>query len=166
MNASNELTSMFDKLVTEKTFSMDALEGIQALKRQAAQLEKQNEKLQEDLEVQRKHAATQSTRAIAAEQELKTWRDLEQSLMARELKVFENEKKAAVAEAVSNAYLTSMKIVFAPNTVRESVQKYGMVNGGNGMSVPTNDSGTVLRADGYSHPGDAPLPHGGIQTNL
>jgi len=168
MSAANELTGMIEKLVTEKTFTMDALEAIQALKVKAGQLETQNEKLDREVASYKKNAEIDTNLRLSMKSDLDAWKAREASIVARELKMFENEKSAAVATAVSAAYLTSMKIVFAPNTVRESVQKFGSVAGSNGMSYPTSDTGTITRAEGYADPisNAGYTDHGGVPTKL
>src|SRR5271168_5185000 len=95
-----ELSEMIDRIVNEKTFTMDALEAIQALKVKAEQLETQNEKLTRDLTTQTKTVSELSAKLNEALNTNIEWVKREQSIEARELKAFENEKRAAVAEAV------------------------------------------------------------------
>lgn len=160
MSAAHELTGMIDKLVTEKTFTMDALEAIQALKVKAEQLEAQNEKLTKDLTTAQANVKELTDKLSDAHSKNQEWNGREKAIVARELKMFENEKNAAVANAVSAAYRDALKTVFAPNVVRQSVMAYGQQTS-NGMTYPTSDNRTTATADGYGEVEGQP-----VQTKL
>lgn len=159
---SNELTEMIDRIVTEKTFTMDALEAIQALKVKAEQLEYRNASLTKDLSDSQVVRSRLTQQLSSVQIKLQTLEEHEQEVAAREAKVVEHEKRAAIAEAVSAAYKDALKIVFAPNVVRNTVQSYGSVNR-DGTIVPTNETRTTTTAEGYDTSG---YPGAPIQASL
>lgn len=118
-----ELTEAFEKLLVEKTFTADALEGIKKLKDKALELENNSKNLQEA-----RFKAEQRVDelvALCAERlnELNAWKAREAALIEREKKVFENEKNAAVAQAESAAFKHSLGVVFAAPSMRREVHR-------------------------------------------
>lgn len=120
---SNELTTLIDKLVTEKTFSVDGVKAIEQLRQKAA--------AQEDkiglLEIAAKELKRTYDMIEADRQRLRGKEDTfikrEAELVAREAKVAEHEKTAAVAVAKADAFMFALTTVFKPNTVRETIMK-------------------------------------------
>lgn len=174
--ATENLVQMIETLVQEKTFSLDALEAIKNLRDKA-------EKLQDELEkTQRTLADTQSRRsALTAEnalltEELNVWKNRESAILSREKTMYALEQRTAVAEAQANAFLLSMKITFAPNMVRNSLQDFSTrnqngnhtdysrnINQSETETVSSNQSRTDTRVEGYARPGDQDAG-GGVGT--
>ncbi|QRE00166.1 hypothetical protein [Burkholderia phage BCSR5] len=169
MSDTQNILKVVDDLVLQKTLTVEAAEGLVKLRERVKSLEAANESLKASLTESQRENADYKGRLDRTIADLRVLQEKESSVREREAKVTELERKAAVAQAEASAYLTSMKIVFAPNIVRESVQKWGSVAGPNGMSIPTSDGGTVNRAEGYEQPGSAAGssgPHGGVDTKL
>lgn len=164
-----EVTSLIDKMVQEKTLSLEAMDGIQALKKKAEAADQQIDRLTTNLNertAERDDFAKQLA-AVRDENKILTARD--QGIAAREAAVFKNELRAAVAEATATAFEKSMRIVFAPNIVRESVLKN---NGGtttDGRYVNSTESGIVSRSEGYAdekRDGSSPSSAPGVGSAL
>jgi peptidoglycan hydrolase CwlO-like protein len=156
-NASN-LTAMIDKLVTEKTFTMDALQAIQELKVKAEHLEDSNLKLEAQLKDSKAERSTLSNQLAMANGLVIDWKTREQELVKRELKVTEHEKTAAVANAVSAAYKDALKTVFAPNVVRQQVMTSRNYTNANGQYTSDGGCDTTTTAEGYETPGIPGIP--------
>jgi hypothetical protein len=118
--AADELTKMIDTLVETKTFGLDAIDGVKALRDKAADLEK---KL-----IAAGVAAANTSEAVAKQnaainQQLATiaaWEKREAELRAREAKMTELEKSVAVESAKSFVWDTCFSRLFANRVVRES----------------------------------------------
>lgn len=173
MATNDTLVQMIETLVQEKTFSLDALEAIKVLRDKAI-------RLQEDLERKVKSLDEHSARNAALLNEkdhlvtqLDTWIKRESALLNRERNMFALEQRTAVAEAKADAFLTSMKITFAPNLVRNNVQSFAGSNRNttrNNYTQNINESATDSSSetesrsdttiDGYAREGD-PDANGG-----
>lgn len=155
-----DIIASIDDLVLQKTLSVDAYKGITELKERAAKIDAENAQLKErNLSLTKQVTMLQEREELAAEK-LQAIAGREQAVAKREAEVFKHEMSAAVAHAEAKAFRHALGVVFAPNTVRESILKYGSV-AQNGMSVPTQDGGTTQRTDGYNNPD---VPPGGTQT--
>lgn len=150
----DNLVQMIETLVQEKTFSLDALEAIKALRDKAESLQRTLAETQTNLAAQRDLSASLTAERDAIRAELNLWKARETELEKRERSIFALELKAAVAEAKAEAWQTSMKITFAPNLVRNSVQSYGGRSNPNGGYDSTNDNRTHTVVDGYAREGD------------
>jgi hypothetical protein len=148
MSTATEVSALIERMLQEKTLSLDAMEGIQLLKKKAEAADAEIAKLKEQYAALSANYRTLELNHGKSLDDLKVLRNASDSVKAREVLVFKNELRAAVAEAQATAYRDSMKIVFAPNVVRENIMKYGS-NNQNGVSYGTNEGGTVTRAEGY-----------------
>jgi chromosome segregation ATPase len=152
-NANTQLSNMIEELVQQKTFGLDALDAIRELKSRAELLESEIKRKDDQITTLTQDCQAKNERLAAQEKELAKISAREIAVAARESKIHQNELIAAVAQARAGAFEQSMKIVFAPNRVRDSVQSWGSV-ANNGMSVPINDSRVVSRTEGYAQEGD------------
>lgn len=148
MSTATEVSALIEKMLQEKTLSLDAMEGIQLLKKKAEAADTEITRLKDVQAEFVKSKSLLETKLDIAVTENTALKAAADSVKAREALVFKNELRAAVAEAQAVAYRDSMKIVFAPNVVRENIMKYGST-ASNGMTFPTNEGGTVTRAEGY-----------------
>jgi uncharacterized coiled-coil protein SlyX len=154
MTASQKLTDMIDDLVASKTFSLDALEVVKKLKDRAADLE-HTLTMRDGTVKDLNEFKTTAQRTIREQQEvIKGIEDREKACADREAKLHVVEMERAVAQARAKAFEESMKIVFAPNMVRNSVQSFGGISRANGVYENTNDNRNHTVVDGYSRPGE------------
>jgi len=121
--AANPVLLAIDKAVEEKTFSLDALKAIQAIKEQAEKLGKDLKYAQSNLERSKIDTERERSAKDRAEKTVQEWEKRESDLKARETKVTELEKQAAVAMAVSAAQLNMFGMVFANRTLRENIME-------------------------------------------
>lgn len=121
-NIPNQILKQLDELITSSTFSLEALDGIKAMRDKlveaeanySAQLER-NEKLADEL---------RDTRATLVKLREEIAR-LEAVVASNAHLVEQGRKAIAEADkqqAVAAAYRDAMQIVFKPNTMRETVQ--------------------------------------------
>jgi chromosome segregation ATPase len=157
-NTNSKLTAMIDQLVTEKTFTMDALQAIQEMKVKAEYLEAEHTKLERQLTDSKADRDSLSNQLTTAEGLLLGWKNREQELVKRELKVTEHEKRSAVAEAQASAYKDALKTVFAPNVVRQSVATSRSYTNPNGQYISDGGFDTTTTAEGYETPGIPGIP--------
>ncbi len=146
---SNELLKQIDDLVASKTFNLDALEGIKAIKdslRASIESKDALEKRYKTLfdENERNKEAIERLSEIANER-------LKQIdvLKGGELKAKEAVWEKLIAEAKAGAYQDALYTVFKPSAVRETIQRSVAVPvaghpGGNGISP---SAGWVSRSD-------------------
>lgn len=153
-----QLLNQIDELVASKTFNLDALDGIKAIKDNLkitlGELDAANEKLElrrtENRELMTQ-VAEKDARISRLEKQIAEMRDA-----ANDGKVARYE--AEMHKAVAGAWREAMQTVFKPNAVRETVQRQVARPveghpGGNG-SYPTagylatgQESETVTRED-------------------
>ena len=184
MATNDTLVQMIETLVQEKTFSLDALEAIKVLRDKAVKLQEELDATKRTLAESRaaREALNAEKTTLNAEkttlnEQLNGWTTRETELLNREKTMFALEQRTAVAEAKADAFLTSMKITFAPNLVRNSVQGYA---GSNRNTTHTdcsrninetisdnhgeNESRSTTTVDGYARAGDPDATGGaGVQ---
>jgi regulator of replication initiation timing len=177
MAANDTLIQMIEGLVNEKTFSLDAVEAIKKLRDKAELLQTQLADLtKRNLEHIENNAKLTREKEELRDQ-LNTWKNRESELKKREDKMHELDIRTAVAQAKSEAYFDSMKVVFAPNIVRNSIQDFSTRNNAQseydsrtGQSASRNDTSNDNRTvtdstvEGYARPGD-PDQNGGFPKN-
>jgi regulator of replication initiation timing len=157
--ASKELTDMIDRLVTEKTFGLDALDSVKALKNKAERLENELDLTQKRTNKLEGDIAAQIAENARLNLEIGKIAGREAAVKAREEKIHELETASAVARAESSVWERATRIVFAPNTVREKIVRNsgGGTNGPNSEyrshSTFTNDQ--EQRTEGYAAAPDA-----------
>lgn len=118
----NDLTRAIDALVEQKTFSLDALEAIKALRDKAGELEK-NAAAQATTITRLGEEVVEARRQNEAHLQRKGAIDKrETDVAARELKIGELEKSAAVTAAVSATWSACFDKLFANRIVRERLQ--------------------------------------------
>lgn len=149
-----DVSNVIENLVAQKTLSLDGMEGIQKLKERAETADKEIERLRIQTTSLETRNDALSEQLSQANEQLRTIADREKAVAKREDDMHKLEMAAAVAQAEARTIRHALGVVFAPNTVREAVQKHGMVAGQNGMSYPTSDGGMTQRTEGYQHPDD------------
>lgn len=153
-NANTQLSNMIEELVQQKTFGLDALDAIRALKSRAELLESEIKRKDDQITALSSAVQEKDERLAVQQRELSKIGAREDAVAAREAKIHTHEMTAAVAQARAGAFEQSMKIVFAPNRVRDSVQSFGQVANGQGFSTPVSDSRMHSRTEGYAQEGD------------
>lgn len=123
MSDKEKLLAQIDELVQKSTFSLDALEAVNKLKKDLQSLADANEDLNDTLQVSKERSRT-------LEDQLKSYRTDLEIAQKRIVVLEENESKAtkAIYEAekykeVSMTWEKAMNIVFKPNSVRETINK-------------------------------------------
>ena len=140
-----DIMKQIDKLVADKTFSLDALEGIKALKDEFVSLQAlydESIKAVEKARSSRDEANEKLRLAFIEIEALKAKVAAQEATTAQaQSALYESHKQAAVAAA----YKDAMQIVFRPTVVREAI--YKNIGGTNGMPM-TSENTTVTREEG------------------
>ena len=141
-----DILKLVDDLVIQGIFTVDAVEGINKIKTTVKEQEAQIEAYK--IESERLEKLCNEYKATAARDSSKIT-----MLVEKIAKLEEQEEKAKKAiyeaekqQAVAGAYKDAMQIVFRPNTVRETVARFGS-SPQNGISTHYNDSATITRED-------------------
>jgi peptidoglycan hydrolase CwlO-like protein len=121
--ATKELTAAIEKLVQEKTFSLDGVKAIEGIRAKAERLETQLDEAHENIRSKDKTIAD-----FRADESARTVRDgklneRETALAKREQNQTALELKAAVADAQSNTYREMFGTLFRNTTIREHVER-------------------------------------------
>ena len=119
----NDIMKQIDQLVADKTFSLDALEGVKTIRDALIKVEAKNEHLQKECDDHIREL-TKVRRELEEEQaktkdllnQIATIRD---AAAAGQIAIYDAQKH----EAVANAWKEAMQTVFKPNTVRETVNR-------------------------------------------
>ena len=140
-----DIMKQIDKLVADKTFSLDALEGIKALKDEFVSLQAlydESIKAVEKARSSRDEANEKLRLAFIEIEALKAKVAAQEATTAQaQSALYESHKQAAVAAA----YKDAMQIVFRPTVVREAI--YKNISSTNGMPM-TSENTTVTREEG------------------
>jgi hypothetical protein len=145
---------LIDDLVASKTFSLDALEAVRQLKDKAVELERQ-------LERRNQEVADLKETKLHLENKVREQRALvdaidarEKAVIGRESQIHTVEMARAVSDARAATFEQAMKIVFAPNMVRNMVQGFGGGTRPDGSFHNTSENRTTAVVDGYAREGD------------
>jgi hypothetical protein len=119
----NNLTTLINQLVEEKTFSLEAVEAIKEIRNKAEKLEIENVRLNEKIDTLIANNVDLAKRLRRSEESY--------NVASEKINFFEDqEKKAKHAiyeaekhKAVADAFKEAMTIVFKPNSVRESITR-------------------------------------------
>lgn len=155
---SADLLKQIDDLVASKTFNLDALDGIKALKDSLSKTLDELANTKKLLELQR-----DANNSLAKQLEVATGKIefLNGLVKANEEKAIKGQEAmwdAAKHKAVAEAWQSAMAMVFKPNAVRETVQRQVSIPvtghpGGNGYSptagwvAQNTDNETTTRED-------------------
>jgi hypothetical protein len=155
MKTEKELQIIIKKILTEKTFSVDALSAIKDLDKEHTSLLKEHEDTKETVEIQAKQIKellTEISKYTGLESEVRL-RELmvktkESELIDRENKLQLKELRADLTEAFSSATVNNLKefvsLVFRNTQVRKSVNSYTnepIVNNGYACGVANKNAG-------------------------
>lgn len=138
-----KLTQLIDELVSEKTFNLDAVEGIQKLRERAEALETKSVSLEEKLEKEEGKSVKEIVKNDKLLQELSEWRSRESSLSEREKKITELEKAKAVAQAESATFEKCVGLVFRNTMLRKDAFGQVPVADNNGYTTAQSTSETT-----------------------
>lgn len=152
-----DVNKLIETMVQEKTLSLDAMVSIQALKDRVAKADIEIEQQKGVIKTRDASIASLQADNNRLKEQIAPIAEREIKVAAREAKVTELELQAAVARAEAGAYRHSLGVVFASNTVRESVLRNRNHNEydqrtGQSSSVNDNENGTVQRTEGYANP--------------
>ena len=148
----NDILKQIDQLVADKTFSLDALEGVKNIRDALIKAESKSEQLQKECDDHIKELTR--LRAKIEEEQVKN-ASLNAKLGAMELTVAAGQEAIYTAqkhEAVANAWKEAMQTVFKPNTVRETVNRSIPIpinpgNGGASYVTTYGETTNVIRED-------------------
>lgn len=119
----DKLTDLIDQMVETKTFSLDALTAIKALKDKAQSQEAQIERLNALSDRQCQVVEDGVTENSKLRAMISAHFEREADLLKREAKVLDLQLAEARAVATAAALRESFGIVFKNTTVRESIQR-------------------------------------------
>jgi chromosome segregation ATPase len=118
-----ELTDLIEKVVADKTFSLDAMKAVEDLKTRFAKAEADRDRHKEELTVKAKQISSlendlsiQNAKIKAAEAEIA-------ALKAEQDKAKASISDAALQAAVAAAYKDALHTIFKPNAVRETIHR-------------------------------------------
>lgn len=149
----NDIMKQIDQLVADKTFSLDALEGVKAIRDAMIKVEARNEQLLKENADHIKELT--KVRSQLEDERVKTGdllnqiADMKATTAAGQVAIYDAQKH----EAVANAWKEAMQTVFKPNIVRETVNRSipMAINPGNGGSSYVSSYGestAVVREEG------------------
>jgi hypothetical protein len=118
-----DLLKQIDDLVASKTFNLDALESIKAIKdglERSESLRKETQKRYEEVCAVNEKKAEEIARLSDANRKLSDTIDL---LKGGEAKAREAVWEKQIAEAKASAYQDALYTVFKPSAVRETIQR-------------------------------------------
>ena len=148
---SNDLLKQIDDLVASKTFNLDALDGIKALKDSMGKTLSELNFTREQLKAAN---ADLNAKAQTIEKLNTKVTILESIIKANEEDVIKGRDaihEAAKHKAVADAWQGAMAMVFKPNAVRESVQRNHTVvvpsSNGSGYTTAVQNQDFVTRED-------------------
>lgn len=133
MSVELDIIEIIDKLIQEKTFSLDALKAIEELKEKAEDLGSTLTRAQDACNQYDNDLTKSESHLAKARQDIEHWQKRESELKEREAKVFDHEKAKAVAEARAEVFDHCFKTVFANVTIRRNVSR--------SVAAPYNDTG-------------------------
>ena len=128
MKNQTEIIKMIEKLVEEKTFSLEGAKAIAELKKLTEATQDMLKEYETKLEWNKK--TIDELRAINSElnEQIKRYKDREKAIEDREKHANNNETRVAVAEAKHSALYDVFNTIFKNTIVREHIQKTGVVH--------------------------------------
>lgn len=146
----SDLLKALDALVEKQTFSLDAVEAINDLRTKVHNTQirldgvvNDNHNLRIDKSRLEKNVDALEAERTSLQAKITA---MDKTVEEGKLAIHAAQKEAARAEA----YRESLRVVFAPNTVREQIYKsYPMVNaGGNSYTTQQNESSSIEKTEG------------------
>lgn len=117
----DELTKIIDTMVMEKTFSMEAVKAIQALRNKAEEIENTNKDLVERVQAAQKSAEIRRQTLKDLQADIDTWRARVDELTTREKAVTAIERDKATANARAETFKECFALVFRNMEVRREM---------------------------------------------
>lgn len=140
-----DIVSYIDNLVAEKTFGLEALDGIKKIKDAHVEALKTIEELQEQLAERAAECRSIRSENTDLEDALKQAKqqiaDMEKTVRDGQKAIYDADKHYAVA----NAYKHSLEVVFRPAVMRETVTKNVPVTQPHGGVITVQESTTTLQ---------------------
>lgn len=147
-----KLTEMIDALVAEKTFSLDGVKAIEALRVSAEGLQKKLASAIEQSDSYLKGREEMTALAASRAAEVASWQTREAAISKRELAMTELEKRSAVSDARAETVKECFGLVFRNAVVSETAMRnVPLVQpspGGGSYVSSGNESETRTRTQG------------------
>lgn len=149
-----EIDTLFKKLLEEKTFSLEAIDGIKKLRDETSSLQNQVQRNLEQIETMKKEKSEISTSLETFRTREATLNDRERKVTEREVKMTELEKGTAVAAAKFEVLDNFTSRLLANRIIRESVNMNVPIpipssnNGGGGYVGSGTESGQRTTEEG------------------
>lgn len=151
MEDAKELLRAIDELVEKKTFSLDAIEAIQAVRKRATELQKVLDDTSYKLHESKKHNLELRTQNVLLEGEREATSERERAIRKREEKMTELELNVAVASAKVAILDSVLGRLLANRQIRESsynqVPVYTPYSGGGGNHEMKNSSNSSTKEE-------------------
>lgn len=134
-----ELTDLVEKIVTEKTFSLEAAKQVEALKTSFEKTAADRDKISDILDQRNKQLDEKSKEITKLQATLDAIGKERDALKAEQEQAKKAIYEAALHQSVALAYKDAMQIVFRPNSVRETIHRSTPVS----VQPTVNTSGYV-----------------------
>lgn len=128
-----KITDLIDALVSEKTFSLEGVKSIEAVRLKAQHLQSTLEDTQKRYADAIKERDAEKKRADDTAEVCRQWKVREDAVVAREKTMTDKEKAAAVSEATANTFRECFGLVFRNFSINESITKSVPISQGAGM---------------------------------
>lgn len=139
-----ELETVLENMVNQRLLSLDGVAALSGIKQRLEEAERELKTRLTRIDELKTQVSQLEARNRTQSEQLTKIADREKAVAEREAKVTDLEKAAAVSQARASTFEQAMRIVFAPNTVRNGVQAFiGNPNGGVSQR-------TTQTTDGYS----------------
>lgn len=117
------LLGLVDKLVEEKTFSVEGVKAIENIRHQAQIDTARIKELEDRINVYVKKNEELVATETRLNKEVEEWKAKEKAIVDREKLMNRNEVKVAVAEAIASTMREMNQLVFKNTIIRENVQR-------------------------------------------
>jgi len=132
------LTAAIDELVQEKTFSLESVGAISALREKAKEMETKIENMQKTIDTTSEDMKKDGLTIEDLQNSLSKFRDRERLLIEREGKANALDRKYAVAVGQSEVYKECFGVVFRNTSIRKEM--FGMTPVRDASGYPTGQS--------------------------
>lgn len=140
-----ELTELINEIITQKTFSADALEGIQRLKAKAESLERELEKVNSDFDMHKRAAAAIKESYEQLREENKALKTRCENIENRERAQNVNDVKLVCEKEKTGLVLQMFNTVFKNTVVREQIHKSETMLAGNPPYPQQNQPSSITK---------------------
>lgn len=123
MSSETELITLIEKLVEEKTFSLEGAKAIAELKRSVESKDGKIKGYEERIALYIANVEKQEAIKSDLLKQIETYKGREKAIEEREKSMAQKDLRAAVAEAKTDVLNEVFKTIFKTTIVRESVQR-------------------------------------------